>query len=213
MDQGPQSSSATLSTLLCILARRTIQRCQLFLQMHPPQHFLYPQTVLQHLPTLKDPGAQFISATPPIPLLLLQCHPPPPIRHLSVFQLVQVLSSPCTLAVKDPGTQCTFSAALSIPLLLHQVLLAPRVMRHQHRFLPDLPLPQRLPVAPWMCNMIEYFRSGSKFYVEPLSSGSTVKGQHGQYSPHYLSIFYGQLDDLFTIVLHNGRYMDVITQC
>jgi hypothetical protein len=159
MDQGPQSSSAALSTPVCILARRTMRRCQLFLQMqHPPQHLPYPQTVLPHPPTVKDPGDQYISATPPIPLLLLQGHPPPPTRHLSVFQRVQVFSSPFPLAVKDLGTQSTFSAALSILLLLQRVLLAPRVMRHQHRFLLDLPLPQRPPVAPRMCNVIESFK-------------------------------------------------------
>jgi len=150
MDQGPQSSSATLSTPLCILARRTMRRCQPFLQIqHPPQHFPYPQTVLPHPPAVKVPGAQSISATPRIPLLLLQDHPPPPTRHLSVFQLVQVLSSPCPLAVKDPGTQSTSSAALLILLLFQRVLLA---MRHQRRFLPVLSPPQRLPVAPRMHN-------------------------------------------------------------
>jgi hypothetical protein len=156
MDQGPQSSSAALSTPVCILARRTMQRRQLFLQMqHSPQHFPYPQTVLPHPPTVKDPGAHYISATQSIPLLLLQGHPPPPTRHLSVFQLVQVLSSPFPLAVKDPGTRSTFSAALSILLLLQRVLLAPQMMRHQHRFLPVRPPPQRPPVAPRMYNVID----------------------------------------------------------
>ena len=157
MDQGPQSSSAILSTPLHILARRIMRRCQLFLQMqHPAQ---YPQTVLQHPPMVKDPGAQYIFATPWIPLLLLQGHPPPPMRHLSVFQLVQALSSPCPLAVKDPGTQSTSSAALSILVLPQWVLLAPPMMRHQHRFLPVRPPPRRPPVAPRMYNVIEQVQS------------------------------------------------------
>ena len=154
VDQGPPSSSATLSTLLHILARRIMRRCQPFLQMqHPPQHLPHPQTVLPHPPMGKDPEAQSISATPSIPLLLLQDHPPPPTRHLSVFQLVQTLSSPCPLAVKDPGTQSISSVTLSILLLLLRVLLAPQMMRHQHLFLPDLPPPQRPPVAPRMYNV------------------------------------------------------------
>ena len=156
MDLGPQSSSAALSTPLCILARRTMRRCQPFLRVQcPPQHLLYPQTVLPHPPTVKDQGAQYISATPPIPLRLLQGHPPPLMHHLSVFQLVQVLLSPCPLAVKDPGTQSTSSAALSILVLPQWVLLAPPMMRHQHRFLPVRPPPQCPPVAPRMYNVID----------------------------------------------------------
>ena len=171
MGQGPQSSSAILSTPLCILARRTMRRCQLFLQIqHPPQHFPHPPTVLPH-PAVKDPGAQSISATRRIPLLLLQDHPPPPTRHLSVFQLVQVLSSLCPLAVKDLGTQFTSSAALPILLLLQRVLLAPQMMRRQRRFLPVRLPPQRPPVAPRMYNVTDYFRTGSEFFVKPLSSG------------------------------------------
>ena len=34
--------------------------------------------------------------------------------------------------------------------------------------------------------------------------------QYGQYSSLYISIFYGQLNDIFTIVSHNGQHMDVI---
>ena len=155
MDQGPQSSSAALSTPLCILACRTTRRCQLFLRVQcPSQHLLYPQTVLPHPPTVKDPGAQYISATPPIPLLL-QVHPPSLMRHLSVFQLVQVLLSPCPLAFKVPGTQSTSSAALLILLLFHRVLLAPQMMQHQHRFLPARPPPQRPLVAPQMYNVVD----------------------------------------------------------
>ena len=156
IDQGLQSSSATLSTALHILARRIMRRCQPFLQMqHPAQHLPYPQTVLQHPPMVKDPGAQYIFATPWILLLLLQGHPPPPMRHLSVFQLVQALSSPCPLAVKDPGTQSTSSAALSILVLLQWALLAPPMMRHQHRFLLVRPPSRRPPVAPRMYNLID----------------------------------------------------------
>ena len=148
MDQGPQSSSAILSTPLCILARRIMRRCQPFLQIqHPPQHFPHP-------PTVKGPGAQYISATLRIPLLLLQGHPPPLTRHLSVFQLVQTSLRPCPLVVKDPGTQFTSSAALSILLLLQRVLLATQLTRHQRRFLPVRPPPQRPPVAPRMYNMV-----------------------------------------------------------
>ena len=155
MGQGAQSLSAILLTPLHFLARRTMQQCQLFLQMqHPLQHFLYPQTVLLHLPTVKDPGAQCISATPWILLLLLQDHPLPPTRHLSVFQPVQAPLRPCPLEVKDPGAHSTSSAALPILLLLQRVLPAPQMMQHQHRFLLVRPPPQRPPVAPRMYNVI-----------------------------------------------------------
>ena len=155
MGQGAQSSSAILLTPLYFLARRTMRRCQLFLQIQrPPQHFPYPQTVLPHLPTVKDPGAQYIFAAPPIPLLLLQGYPPPPMRHLSVFQPVQVPLRPCPLEVKDLGAHSTSSAALPILLLLQRVLPAPQMMQHQHRFLLVRPPPQRPPVAPRMYNVI-----------------------------------------------------------
>ena len=143
MGQGGKSSYAALSTPLCILARRTTRRCPLFLQIqHPRQRLPYPRVVFPQM--VKDPGAQSISAVPPIPPLLLQVQSPPT-HCLSVFQPAQVLPSPFPLTVKDPGAHFTSSAALPVLLLVRRV---PQVTQHQRPYLPVLPPPQRRPRAP-----------------------------------------------------------------
>ena len=162
LDQGAQSSSATPLTPLCI-PTMTMRRCQLFLQVqHPPYHPPSPLIVLLYILMVKDPGAQSISATRPIPPLLLRDQHPLPTRHLSAFPPVQGLPSPCPLTVKDMGAQYSSSATLQIPLRFLEVLLVPQMMQQGRRFLLVLSPPQRPPLAPPM------YKHGSLFSNESL---------------------------------------------